>query len=400
MEVRTRREPRLVLLAEALSLGGFAAWATVIVPHAQQEVGLDASAIALALVFAGVLAAATMLVAARMAPDRRLPALLIGALALGAGLLSSTVGVTTPGLLTSLVPVAVGLGLVAALSQPRFAVAQLGIVAAAAAAGVLLALWLVAAGAEYRTVFVLGGVTALGAVVPILRVEGAASPALVRAVGWRAAGFAGWTALLFALAQFIHRTPLLEADKAGFEALHGLGATPEIVEKLLVEPSLRNYVIIVILASLIGARLWGRTTPGRTLLLVAGSGIVAYVAVRSCWALWERPRPEEVLDIDPINGHSWAAYPSFPSGHVAVTTALALATAALIPKLRYVMWTYAVVIAFTRLAYGAHFPSDVILGFVLGYLAVRTTITPLPGASSQSPSGRRLKISRSWRRAD
>ena len=403
MGARTRREPRLVLLAEALSVGGFAAWATVIVPHAQREVGLDASMIALALVFAGVLAATTMLAAARIAPDRRLPALLIGALTLGAGLLSSTVGVTTPGLLTSLAPVAIGLGLVAALSQagdaPRFAVAQLGIVAAAAAAGVLLALWLVAAGAEYRTVFVLGGVAALAAVVPILRLEGAASPALVRAVGWRAAGFAGWTALLLALAQFIHRTPLLEADKAGFEALHGLGATPEIVEKLLVEPSLRNYVIIVILASLIGARLWGRMTPGRTLLLVAGSAIVAYVAVRTCWALWERPRPEEVLDIDTVNGHSWAAYPSFPSGHVAVTTALALATAALIPKLRYVMWTYAVVIAFTRLAYGAHFPSDVILGFVLGYLAVRTTITPLSGASSQSPSGSHKEAPRPARAA-
>lgn len=393
MEVQARREPRLVLLAEALSLGGLAAWATVIVPHAKQEVGLDASVIALALVFAAVLAAATMLVAARMAPDRRLPALLIGTLALGAGLLSSTVGVTTPGLLTSLVPIAIGLGLVAALSQPgdvqRFTLAQLGTAAAAAATGVLLASWLVAAGAEYRTVFVIGGVAALAAAVPILRLEGAASPALVRAVGWRAAQFAGWTALLLALAVFIQRTPLLEADKAGFEALHGLGATPEIVEKLLVEPSLRNYVIIVILASLIGARLWGRTTPGRTLLLVAGSGIVAYAAVRLCWALWERPRPEEVLDIDPVNGHSWAAYPSFPSGHVAVTTALALATGTLIPKLRYVMWTYAVVIAFTRLAYGAHFPSDVILGFVLGYLAVRTTITPLPGASSQRDSNPR-----------
>ena len=125
-------------------------------------------------------------------------------------------------------------------------------------------------------------------------------------------------------------------------------------------------MIIVLLASLLGARWWGRTTPGRTLLLVAGSGIVAYVAVRTCWALWERPRPEEVLAIDPVNGHSWAAYPSFPSGHVAVSTALALATAALIPKLRYVLWTYAVVIAFTRLAYGAHFPSDVIFGFVIG----------------------------------
>jgi undecaprenyl-diphosphatase len=65
---------------------------------------------------------------------------------------------------------------------------------------------------------------------------------------------------------------------------------------------------------------------------------------------------------------------------VAVTTALALAIAALVPKLRYVLWTYAVLIAFTRLAYGAHFPSDVLLGFVLGWLAVRTTIPrPLLG---------------------
>jgi undecaprenyl-diphosphatase len=83
-----------------------------------------------------------------------------------------------------------------------------------------------------------------------------------------------------------------------------------------------------------------------------------------------------VLGIDPGNGHSWAAYPSFPSGHVAVSTALALATAALVPKLRYVLWGYAVVIAFTRLAYGAHFPSDVLLGFVLGWLAVRATVSP------------------------
>ena len=55
---------------------------------------------------------------------------------------------------------------------------------------------------------------------------------------------------------------------------------------------------------------------------------------------------------------------------MAVTTALALATAALVPKLRHVLWAYAAAIAFTRLAYGAHFPSDVLLGFVLGWVAV------------------------------
>ena len=74
---------------------------------------------------------------------------------------------------------------------------------------------------------------------------------------------------------------------------------------------------------------------------------------------------------------------------MAVTTALTLATAALIPKLRHVLWAYAVVIAFTRLAYGAHFPSDVLLGFVLGWLAVRATITPFlrAGASPRTRAG-------------
>ena len=380
MHVPVRRDLRLVLVAEALAFGGLAAWATVLVPHARDEIGLGASTIALALVIAGVLAALTMRFAAGLDPARRLPALLIGVLALGAGVLASTVGVTAPGLLTALAPVAIGFGLVAALAPAvsnGAAAVQLGTAAAAAAAGVLLAVSVAGGGEAYRTVFVLGGVAALAAAVPVLRLEGAASPALVRAVGRRAGLFAGWTALLLAVANLIQRTPLLEADKTGFKALHDLGATPEIVEKLLVEPSLRNYVIIVFLAGLVGARLWGRTTPGRTLLLIAGSGIVAYAAVRLCWAVWERPRPEEVLHMDPGNGHSWAAYPSFPSGHVAVTTALALATAALIPKLRYVMWTYAVLIAFTRLAYGAHFPSDVLLGSVIGYLAVRTTLTPL-----------------------
>jgi membrane-associated phospholipid phosphatase len=369
-----RRERRLVLVAVALAAAGLAAWATVFVPHGERETGLGRSALALALGCATLLALAGAVVAAsRLAPERRRPALLIGALTLGAGLLSSTVGVTTPGLLTSLAPVAAGAALLLA-TAPAFLIARQAMVAvpAAAAAGTLPAL--AAGSGSARAVFALGGAAALAAAILLLRVDGTASPALVRTVRQRATRFAAGTAVLLGVASAIHATVLLEADKAAFEALHGVGATPGLVETLLVEPSLRNYVIIVIAVSVVCARHWGRTTPGRTLLLVAGTGIVAYIGVRTCWALWERPRPEEVLGIDPGNGHSWAAFPSFPSGHVAVTTALALATAALVPKLRYVLWAYAAAIAFTRLAYGAHFPSDVLLGFVLGWLAVRTTL--------------------------
>ena len=387
LKAQARRELRLVLVAEALAVGGLAAWATVFVPHAQREVGLQGSTIAIALVLAGVLAAITMRAAAGIEDARRLPALLIGVLTLGAGVLSSTVGATTVGLLTSLAPVAVGVRprrrASRRASAPRSWAPPPRPPPAACCSrsrsspAVRSTARCSCSPASQRS---LRPSRSCASKAPRHRRSCARSGSARR-------GSPDGPCLLLALAGVIHRTPLLEADKAGFEALHGLGATPEVVESLLVEPSLRNYVIIVLLASLLGARWWGRTTPGRTLLLVAGSGIVAYVAVRTCWALWERPRPEEVLAIEPVNGHSWAAYPSFPSGHVAVTTALALATATLIPKLRYVLWTYAVVIAFTRLAYGAHFPSDVILGFVLGYLAVRTTIAPLPAASAEVPGG-------------
>ena len=367
--------PQLVLAALALCALGFAMLAATVVPHAERVLEV-ASGLATGLLIAGACSVAGVVAGLRVAPERRRSALLVGVLVLGAGLLSATVGRALPGLVSALVPAAIGMGLVATLAVRLVgATAVTGLVAASA--GVLLARVLADAGLSYRGVFAVGGFLALSAAVPVVRLGGAVRPATLRAVRTRGVLFAGATAALLLVALIVHGTGLLEADKAAFEAMHGLGSTPELVETIFVEPNLRNYVVIVLVVGLLGARLWGTTTPLRTLLLVAGAGCVAYAGVRTCWALWERPRPEEVLGVAPVNGHSWAPYPSFPSGHMAVTAALALATAMLVPKLRYVLWTYAAIIAFTRLSYGAHFPSDVLLGFAMGWLAAVVTVTPL-----------------------
>jgi len=62
------------------------------------------------------------------------------------------------------------------------------------------------------------------------------------------------------------------------------------------------------------------------------------------------------------------AYASFPSGHAITAFALAFALASLAPKWRIAVWTYAVIIAITRLVLLAHHPSDVLAGALVGIL--------------------------------
>lgn len=98
------------------------------------------------------------------------------------------------------------------------------------------------------------------------------------------------------------------------------------------------------------------------------------------------------------------SYASLPSGHAVTAFALAFAVSALWPRLRVVMFIYAIVILLTRLVLLAHHPSDVVAGAlvgIVGAMAVRYwfaarrlgfviqgdgAIRPLPG-----PADGRLK---------
>jgi len=92
-------------------------------------------------------------------------------------------------------------------------------------------------------------------------------------------------------------------------------------------------------------------------------------------------------------------YASLPSGHSIDAFAAATAIGALWPWTRPFMWTYAVVIALSRVVLTAHFPSDVMAGAVVGVVGVLLvrdwfatrglafvlgadgTVRPLPGPS-------------------
>jgi len=63
------------------------------------------------------------------------------------------------------------------------------------------------------------------------------------------------------------------------------------------------------------------------------------------------------------------AYFSLPSAHAVTAFALAFAVGAIWPRMRLIMFAYAVLIAATRLALLAHHPSDVVAGAAIGILA-------------------------------
>ncbi len=118
-----------------------------------------------------------------------------------------------------------------------------------------------------------------------------------------------------------------------------------------------------------------------------------------------RPLVEGSGDVFIFKPFVWQVeYAGLPSGHTTTAFAAAVAFGALWPRMRPLMWTYAVVIAVSRIVVTAHYPSDAIAGAAFGavgallvrdWFAARRlgfTVTaegmvrPLPG-----PSFRRTK---------
>ena len=63
------------------------------------------------------------------------------------------------------------------------------------------------------------------------------------------------------------------------------------------------------------------------------------------------------------------AFNSMPSGHTFASFAGLVMLGLLAPKVKWFTWTLAIIIGFSRIPVGAHWPSDVILGAFIGMLA-------------------------------
>jgi len=106
-------------------------------------------------------------------------------------------------------------------------------------------------------------------------------------------------------------------------------------------------------------------------LSVAVSGILVNILK----ILFGRCRPKMLFAQD-LFGFSWCkvgySYASFPSGHSTTVFSAYIALALLFPKQRYLFYALALVIAISRVIVGAHYPSDVAAGALLGSLTAIT----------------------------
>jgi undecaprenyl-diphosphatase len=175
-----------------------------------------------------------------------------------------------------------------------------------------------------------------------------------------------------------------------------------------------EYVLWTLFAALVVIALAAPRLRGMSHSLLAGFGTrIQYIFLSVLFAVLVgevlkgvigRGRPFVGGEANAFNFQPFAwseAYASFPSGHATTAFALAFAVSAVWPRLRTLMFAYAIVIIASRLMLLAHHPSDVVGGAltgVIGAMAVRYwfaarhlaftihrdgRIEPLPGPSPE-----------------
>ena len=415
--VLRQRGAREVLIAQTLWVFAYAALPTFFVLYAEDVLSLGVGiAGTLPLAF-GAFMAVGMGLGGRAKPERVHSLLLTGAALLGSGLLAASLASSVAVAALPLSAAALGAGLVTTLGFAYFArfvpegeeggysgvfFAGRGV---ASAVALPLACGAVQLTGTYRTVLWLG-VGAIAALLPLLRAEHGETreprrstrlprPAVPGALHHWPARLAAATAAAIGIG---YALPLLQpVDNELFLAINGMGDGPNWLYDAL-DPHARNYALLVLLAVVATAITYRRAryAAGAALAVVL-AGYSAGAVLNFIKLFVERDRPEEVLGQQAMLTHdrTWAEIASYPSGHLIVTAALVVATAAIVPRLRHVLYAYLAAIALTRITFGAHFPIDVVVGAVLGRefglfaVALAANARLLPETLAEPDSGRR-----------
>jgi undecaprenyl-diphosphatase len=186
-----------------------------------------------------------------------------------------------------------------------------------------------------------------------------------RVPGARTAGLlAGLGAVLFGASAVLLKAGATGWDRSLFRILNEVPSAVASVLTPLVHLFLPVSIIIavVLIAGYVVA--WNRSV-----LPVAAGGVaagLAWVLANVAKVIVNRPRPYEVV-ADAVLRQRPALGTSFPSSHTAVTVAVVIALVPFLPRvLAWVAIAYAVLVGWSRVYLGVHYPLDVLAGAGIG----------------------------------
>ena len=102
-------------------------------------------------------------------------------------------------------------------------------------------------------------------------------------------------------------------------------------------------------------------------ILALSMGLSDLVAYRAVKVFVQRERPEVAGVSTILRTHSHSGY-SFPSNHAANNFALARTVQVIVPGYALAAYTFATIVAFSRVYVGVHYPLDVAGGALIGLI--------------------------------
>ncbi|HHJ53836.1 MAG TPA: phosphatase PAP2 family protein [Caldithrix abyssi] len=117
---------------------------------------------------------------------------------------------------------------------------------------------------------------------------------------------------------------------------------------------------------------WKGGRKGRIFLLalLAAVALTDLVTNQMLKPLVHRARPCAALENVHLLVRCIHSY-SMPSSHASNFAALATMFTVYLKKYRWLFWTAALLVAYSRMAVGVHYPSDVLAGLAVGYLSAQ-----------------------------
>lgn len=189
-------------------------------------------------------------------------------------------------------------------------------------------------------------------------------------------------------------------DLASFRALNGLAGRWDALDALFVFCA--TYLVFLMGGIVLGyvAVAWKTSHfEGRVENLAHALWAVAvgFVLERVIGFLWFRPRPFAALEGVTKLADRLATEKSFPSGHATFAFALAFGIALHNGRWGKILLVLAASVAFGRVAAGVHYPTDVLAGAAVGFVAAKLAA---PVKKGIEPYLEFLPIFRKYKRRD